>query len=489
MAKASTTRINKIAVRMYKGGTGDCFLLQFKKGTRVNFNMMIDCGFIHGGKAQFEKVAEDIQDKTGGIIDLLVVTHEHADHINGFDKARHFFDQFTFKKVWFAWTENDEDAIANDYRANRSELSKALNIAVSRLQGLDKSQYYEKTLKDEMNSGLMIAGKKKFIHSLSSLNELNLLKAAGGQPLPTMVEKFKEFLVIKPDTDVDLLEPGDVRSGLAGAPGIRFYVLGPPKDYNLLNETEDEEDNYEQRESPSRKDFAFLSALDATSITDQSAKLPFDAEYELGDQPNPLRSKYEREGDWRKIDYDWLYSAGSLAMRYERSINNTSLALAIQFEGSERVLLFPADAELGNWKSWHMGLKWPVKIKGELVKKDISYLLEKTIFYKVGHHLSHNGTATHLGLDLMTSDELTAMATLDFKKINDGWLNTMPNDLLSAELIKKCKGKLFVNGDHLKILANMKTDRVTIKKTNETAMKKLNEKFKNDIFLECEIEG
>ncbi|MBL7756832.1 MAG: hypothetical protein JNL59_05550, partial [Chitinophagaceae bacterium] len=236
-------------------------------------------------------------------------------------------------------------------------------------------------------------------------------------------------------------------------------------------------------------DFAFLSALDATSITDQSAKLPFDSEYELGDRPNALRNKYEKEGDWRKIDYDWLYSAGSLAMRYERSINNTSLALAIQFEGSERVLLFPADAELGNWKSWHMGLKWPVKIKGELVKKDISYLLEKTVFYKVGHHLSHNGTATHLGLDLMTSDELTAMATLDFKKINDGWLNTMPNDLLSAELIKKSRGKLFVNGDHVKILANMKTDRVTIKKTNEAAMKKLNEKFKNDIFLECEIEG
>lgn len=489
MAKASATRVNKISIRMYKGGTGDCFLLQFRKGTRITFNMMIDCGFIHGGKAQFEKVAEDIKDRTDGVIDLLVVTHEHADHINGFDKARQSFDEFTFKKVWFAWTENEEDPVANDYRANRSELSKALNIAVSRLQGLDKNQYYEQALKDEMNSSLMIAGKKKFIHSLASLNELNLLKASGGQPLPTMVEKFKDFLVIKPATEVDLLEPGDVRSGLAGAPGIRFYVLGPPKDYTLLNETENEEDNYEQRESASRKDFAFLSALDATSLNDQSAKLPFDLEYELGDRPDPLRGKYEKGGDWRKIDHDWLYSAGSLAMRYERSINNTSLALAIQFEDSERVLLFPADAELGNWKSWHRGLKWPVKIKGQLVKKDISYLLEKTIFYKVGHHLSHNGTATHLGLDLMTGDELTAMATLDFKKINDGWLNTMPNDLLSAELIRKCKGKLFVNGDCLKILSNMKTDRVTIKKTNETTMKKLNEKFKAEIFLECEIEG
>jgi len=176
-------------------------------------------------------------------------------------------------------------------------------------------------------------------------------------------------------------------------------------------------------------------------------------------------------------------------MRYERSINNTSLALAIQFEDSERVLLFPADAEFGSWKSWHMGLHWPVKIDGKTVKKDITYFLANTVFYKVGHHLSHNGTATAMGLDLMTSDDLTAMATLDFAKINDGWLNTMPNDLLGAELIRKCNGKLFVNGNCDKILSNMKTDRVTIKKAHERIMRKLHEDFEDEIFLECTIEG
>lgn len=473
---------------MYKGGTGDCFLLQFKKGSKVSFNMMIDCGCIHGSKPQFEAIAKDIETKTGGVIDLLVVTHEHADHINGFDKARHMFDRISFKRVWFAWTEDEEDAIANDYRANRSELNRALQLAVDELQQLQKNKYYEQLYKDEMNGSLMLEGKKKFFQSLHSLNELNMLKAKAGQPLPTMVEKFKEFKVIKDKTEVELLEPGDVRSGMAGAPGIRFYVLGPPRDFKLLDETENEEDNYEKRETPSRKDFAFLSALNGAGANDPASLLPFETDYELapGDE---ARRRYDAGANWRKIDHDWLYSAGSLAMRYERSINNTSLALAIQFEDSERVLLFPADAELGNWKSWHKGLKWPVKIGGQLQKKDVTYLLNKTVFYKVGHHLSHNGTATHLGLDHMTSEQLTVMATLDFKKINDGWLNTMPNDLLSAELLRRSKGNFLVNGDCQKIFNNMKTDRVTIRKTNENTMKRKNAAFDNELFLECDIEG
>jgi len=492
MAKATNTtgKISKINVRMYRAGTGDFFILQFKKGNTKSFNMMIDCGCINGGKAQFKPMVEDLIIHTGGVIDLLVVTHQHADHINGFEKSADLFNQITFKKVWFAWTEDEDDPIANDYRANHSELSKALNTAVTKLNGLIKDKYYDSLFANEVGGNFMLEGKKHFIKSLSGLNALNPVNlSVAGEPLPTMVKLFTDYNVIKPTTEVEFLEPGDVKSGLAAAMGMRFYVLGPPRESTFLNRTEKEGENFEQREEKSKIDFAFLSAIGAILSDDNTSKLPFDAEYELPAEKKEFESAYNEGGEWRKIEYDWLYSAGNLALRYERSINNTSLALAIQFEDSERVLLFPADAEFGNWESWHNNLEWPVKINGQMVNKNAEYFLNKTVFYKVGHHLSQNGTAKGKGIDMMTSTDLAAMATLDFKKINDGWLNTMPNDLLGAELIRKTKGKLFFVGDRKKILANINTARVSIKKTHETALNNANKPFDGKDFIEYVVNG
>lgn len=493
MAKSTNTagKVTKINVRMYRAGTGDFFVLQFKKENTISFTMMIDCGCISGGKATFKPLVEDLQTLTGGVIDLLVVTHEHADHINGFEKSPDLFKQITFKNVWFAWTEDDSDADANDYRANHSELAKALTMAVNKLNDLSDKKYYESLFANELNGELMLKGKKHFINSLSAINELNptAVLAAAGDPLPTMVERLTDYNVIKADTVVDCLEPGEVMEDLPGAEGIRFYVLGPPRNRTYLNRTEVEGESYEQREEKSTIDFAFLAAMGATASKKSTDKLPFESEYEVKSNEKQIRSHYKDGGDWRKIDHDWLFSAGSLAMRYERSINNTSLALAIQFEDSERVLLFPGDAEFGNWESWHEGLQWPVKINGQIVNKKADYFLNNTVFYKVGHHLSQNGTAKGKGLEMMTSNDLAAMVTLDFKKINSGWLNTMPNDLIGAELIRKTKGKLFFVGDRSKILPNIKTDRVTVKKTHETTLNNLNKKFDGKFFIDFEVKG
>lgn len=491
MAKATKTagRIGKIKIRMYRGGTGDFFLLQFLKGNSSTpvFNMMIDCGCIHGGKAHFEPRVTDLATVTGHTIDLLVITHEHADHINGFEKMSAQFKDIKVKRVWFSWTESKEDDLANELRLNHSELDKALKMAVQRLQGLDDNGYYETLYANEANKDEMVKGRKKFIASLVGLSHLNAANgvALDGKPKPTMEDLMRSYKVIDDNTIVDFLLPGTLQEKLPGAEGIRFMVLGPPKDLAALSRTEKSGESYEKREEKSKVDFAWVSALSpATKGT--NASLPFESEFE-GSNPD-IAQRYAAD-DWRKIDHDWLYSAGSLALRFELSINNTSLALAIQFEDSERVLLFPGDAEFGNWESWHKGLAWPIKINGKVEQKDAAYILGKTVFYKVGHHLSQNGTAKGKGIDLMNSGELTAMATLDFDKINSGWLNTMPNDLLGAELIRKTEGKMLFCGDWKTILDNIRTDRVIIKKSHEKAMEKLNSPFDGKIFSEVTITG
>jgi hypothetical protein len=77
-------------------------------------------------------------------------------------------------------------------------------------------------------------------------------------------------------------------------------------------------------------------------------------------------------------------------------------------------------------------------------KHFVEDLLNRTVFYKVGHHLSYNGTALQKGIAMMESEQLAAMATLDLDRISEGWKKTMPNMFLMQELIRKCKGKFFL---------------------------------------------
>lgn len=484
-AKPSTD-LDSVNIRMYRAGTGDCFLLQFQSNGKVTRNVMIDCGCIKGGRKDFEPMVQDIRSLTNNEIDILIVTHEHADHINGFASVSDLFDKITFKKVWFSWTEDETDDLANDLRKNHTKLKLALREATVRLTGLLKNKHYEDRWSDDFQSALMIESKKHFINSLSQLDALNMNNTLGvNKKIPSMVELFEGYNVIKPGTEVECLRPGELVKNISELPGMRVFVLGPPRDMEALDNTEEHGESYEKREKASSRDFAFAAAV----LNDEhgATVLPFEAEYEM--QSDAIKKNYETTDTWRQIENDWLYTAGSIALRYQGSINNTSLVLAFQFEGSERVLLFPGDAEFGNWKSWHDGLSWTIPVKGKNKKVNAEYLLNNTVFYKVGHHCSHNGSASRLGIEMMTHEDLTVMAPLSFKKINTGWLNTMPNDILCANLISKAKGKMFFSGDYKQILPNIKTKRVTVTKTNEARLVSLNKKFDGSLFIECEVKG
>ena len=505
LGKRGAGPVDSIRVRMYRAGTGDCFFLQYRSKGDVTMNMLIDCGCIQGGRADMIPWLEDLWQETSGTIDVLVVTHQHADHINGFQFCREEFDRFRFQRVWFAWTEDEEDAFANELREHHSAINLALQEAGQRFQQLTQNNYFETQFQGVYNGRYLAKSKRRFMQAFEDINSLNLpVSTETKGNVPSMVQLFRNFNVIKNDTLVEFFSPGDLVKNLPGAEGIRFFILGPPRDTELLSETEGGEENFEKREEKSTRDFAFSLAL--TGSKTDPERLPFEHLYEwvvtppqasrnvtglaaaTGKTPSSLKEEYQKK-PWQQIDHDWLLSAGSMALRYEGSINNTSLAMAIQFEESERVLLFPGDAEWGNWKSWHEGLTWRIRSGGSTKTVNAEYLLNNTVFYKIGHHFSQNGSATRLGVEMMIHEDMAAMAPLNFTKIHTGWLNTMPNDLLGATLLAKAKGKLFFSGDCQKIFENIKTDRVHIKKAYETEMVALNRVFDGKCFIDYVVEG
>ena len=104
------------------------------------------------------------------------------------------------------------------------------------------------------------------------------------------------------------------------------------------------------------------------------------------------------------------------------------------------MLLFPGDAQVGNWTSWS-GREWRVKDGADTRTVTTADLLARTVLYKVGHHGSHNATLRELGLELMTSRELTAMLPVDrttAKKMD--W--NMPFPTLFRRLQEKTAGRI-----------------------------------------------
>ena len=106
-----------------------------------------------------------------------------------------------------------------------------------------------------------------------------------------------------------------------------------------------------------------------------------------------------------------LDQAEQLAFTLDSVLNNTSVVALMTFGGKN--LLFPGDAQYGNWQSW-------------MNSSDGAAILGNLHYYKIGHHGSHNATpksaldktparafAAHI------STQNTPWPTIPFKKMLD----------------------------------------------------------------------
>lgn len=438
----------KVRVRMYRQGLGDCFLLSFveedaaaEPAGAFERHVLIDCGTLGATSTgvTMAEVARNIHDTTHGHLDLLIATHEHKDHVSGFLTEQDVFETIVVDRVWQAWTEDAADPLAQDLKKYKDDLITAARLAAAALEGNDLPAPDDRRATAEIGVG--IRGVLAFEDDV-----------ALGADFAKTVHEAMTYVTRKPSLGpAAFLRPGSVPIEPDWLPGVRFYVLGPPRDKKAIGDGGDHgaSELYgltaravgltaSLRFAATDQPFdAYCAGLGVDDRKALASQLPFDRRHRLepggreGEAPCEV-AYYDQADAWRRIDFDWLTGAADLALQLDDRTNNTSLALAIEIVADDRVLLFPADAQLGNWLSWHAAVddqgdpphdddgnpvldafgnppprEWHVTDAAGATKTfPTADLLRRTVFYKVGHHASHNATLQALGLELMPGSGL-----------------------------------------------------------------------------------
>jgi hypothetical protein len=484
----ATPAAARASVRMYRQGLGDCFLVALPKRDHSPWHMLIDCGVILGTQDVNDRLSEviaDIAADTGGRVDVLVITHEHYDHVAAFAGLNSLFcasdqqrkdGQLQVGEVWFAWTEDPDDPLGQKLNKARAAQVNQLAAMVGQLQSSNRAISPETSAMASGIGGLMAffgLGPKDLTQARANLAVQGMAAngtGRGQKHLGATAQAIENARALggKSGEHVRYWKPGETPWSSSDLPGVRIYAVGPPRDEALLKKTFAADEVYKLAASDAGHNAFFgAAALGIGDPADESDKwCPFDKAYgrELrdpqqgGDLRMPdataefLQRHYfgpgsdmgDQDQSWRRIDEDWLGNAAQFALNLDSATNNTSLVLAIELSPGGQVLLFPADAQVGNWLSWQQ-VNWTVDGNKTVSATD---LLKRTVFYKVGHHGSHNATLREHGLELMPHG-LAALLPVDHEMAVKKRWNGMPLPGLLEALKARDSVVLRIDDDHL----------------------------------------
>jgi hypothetical protein len=453
---------------MYRQGHGDCFLLAFpREGGGAPYYVLIDCGYKPGSQQFLDHgksigdVVDHLHASCGGRLDLVVLTHEHQDHLNGIWKsAAPYFEPFEVEQAWMAWTEDATNALANELRKRHKDQLVGL-LAARRRLALAIGEDEPAVARVDALLDLELGGTGENV-------DVDAMLAAAQNPERSVNKQGMKLIKEKAAANkgTRFLSPGGAPLRLDGTDGIRAFILGPPEDADLISD----EDPRGRESFPSAPGFSFAGSF---RTPDDEPSSPFRRQFAV-----PLASAFERKegffaqhyGDgperprdadhdakevpedaqWRRIDDEWLYSAETLALKLNMGINNTSLVIAFELPRSKKVLLFAADAQRGNWRSWK-----DVTFTDGAATVTAKDLLGRTVLYKVGHHRSHTATLAgtagddYPNLSWMgrgpAASEFTAMITAvnqwAVTKNRPPWVHPLPS--IKAALVDKAHGRVF----------------------------------------------
>jgi hypothetical protein len=424
--------------------------------------VLIDCGYKPGSPGKLanptkvEDVGADVIATTGGFVDIAIVTHEHQDHVNGLTSTN--FPGLKVGEVWFAWTEDPEDEIANKLRKKFKDRLLGLIDASAQLRGLALKGDAERI--------------KDFIEFELGENPQGFkgtgLGAAGKDPASSVNKVAMKFLRDCAEGDPAYLLPHGRPVPIRGAGSARAFTLGPPHDMEKIDELDPEPD-----ESFGDGEHAQALTSGDTGIGPSAKRSPFPRRHiiplegvfghpefgtffmaNFGEEKVPVPdapdgANIPDNAPWRRIGADYAQDAAALALAMNNATNNSSLVLAFELSKGGKVLLFAGDAQAGNWRSWSEASFQDGQ--AEVTAKD---LLARTVLYKVGHHGSHNATlngdmrSEHANLSWMAQganrQEFVAMITAVEKwahqKPKPDWNHPLP--AIKDALEQKASGRV-----------------------------------------------
>jgi hypothetical protein len=381
---------SKIRVRMYRPGFGDCFLITFGTGTDAH-HILIDFGaHMRGEIGTMDEIMKNIEEVTNSTIDLIVATHAHRDHISGFGKFSDRFAQFSIGEVWLPWTDNPHDSDASGLMKKHLALYNALETHLR--IGLGAT---------EANPGYASA-----LDVLSNLSGNERATSELGRGFGTGAK-------------VRYLEANVSVEKVVNVGGLSADVLGPSRDPAFLSRMNPPADQH------------FLTAPGSTmGMVRPFPKLEIrPGEPDFGTivgEGQPIIP----DATINELQQQAEAPAERLALALDNVRNNTSLVILFRFQG--RTLLFPGDAQWGNWQSW---------IDTDRARQ----LLSEVDFLKVAHHGSENATP----VDVVNGLKAVDLAVMVPTQINP--FPTIPRMPLLKELEKHCAGHIAVRSDWIDV--------------------------------------
>jgi hypothetical protein len=328
----------------------------------------------------------------------VVCTHRHRDHVGGFKDAA--WAGVEVGEVWMPWTEDPDDPVGRRIQSRQSAFALALATALAPRRFDPEA---ESPLAELAVGAAPSRRSAAFAVALNALtNEAamaTLHRGFAGRPP-------RRFLPVK-DAACEARE-------LKALPGLRIHVLGPPRDEDAIADMDppgDESwrsllrrvaarrgatsdaaaDEARQREGAFRSSWR----LDRTAFEARFPESSFNAEDER------VAAALAEEPD------------GELAAAIDKAVNNTSLILMFEIAG--QWLLFPGDAQHGDWSG---AMKTPACRR----------LLERTTLYKVGHHGSENATPRDLVKSVIGQPYTALLSTRPMSQ----WPNLPYGDLVDT---------------------------------------------------------